>query len=60
MSNNPMKIEKKKETNNKKRKKERKEIKDYQGTLLRINGRKFKEPTALFVERKQDSHSQLN
>ena len=56
-----MKIEKKnKQTNNKKRKKERKEIKDYQGTLLRINGSKFKEPTALFVERKQDSHSQLN
>lgn len=51
---------KKKETNNKKRRKERKEIKDYQGTLLRINGSKFKEPTALFVERKQDSHSQLN
>ena len=55
-----MKIEKKQETNNKTRKKKRKEIKDYQGTLLRINGRKFKEPTALFVERKQDSHSQLN
>lgn len=56
-----MKIEKKKkETSNKKRRKERKEIKDYQGTLLRINGSKFKEPTALFVERKQDSHSQLN
>ena len=42
------------------RKKERKEIKDYQSTLLRINGRKFKEPTALFVKRKQDSHSRLN
>ena len=55
-----MKIEKKKQTNNKKRKKERKEMKDYQGTILRKNGRKFKEPTALFVERKQDSHSQLN
>ena len=44
----------------KKRKKERKEMKDYQGTILRINGRKYKEPTALFVKRKQDSHSQLN
>ena len=42
------------------RKKERKEMKDYQGTILRINGRKYKEPTALFVKRKQDSHSQLN
>ena len=54
-----MKI-KKKGTNNKKRKKERKEMKDYQGTILRINGRKYNEPTALFVKRKQDSHSQLN
>ena len=54
-----MKI-KKKETNNKKRKKERKDMKDYQGTILRINGRKYKELTALFVKRKQDSHSQLN
>lgn len=35
-------------------------MKDYQGTILQINGRKYKEPTALFVKRKQDSHSQLN
>ena len=52
-----MKFKKKKQTT---KKEERKKIKDYQGTLLRINGRKYKEPTALFVKRKWDSHSQLN